>query len=309
MLRYLLFGLLCVCFFTLIYIAYFKKDATQARLEAIEKNALELASESTNSQKERKNLNLSFLHIPQKVQDSIVSAGIMLRVEEYVLIWITLTFIPSLLYYSASGNFWGSIVLVFIGVAIPPIVVSVMKTRRLNLFGVQLGDALLLISNGLRAGFSFEQVIENVAKDMPNPISQEFSRVSRELRMGLSLENSLSSLTERMENTDLRLLTSAVLIQRQVGGNLADILDTISITIQDRIKIKNHIRSMTAQGKISGLIVGSIPIFLFITISMSNPEYTSMFTQTTFGIILLVIAITMELMGFLIIRKMINLKV
>ena len=306
--RLLLFGMLSVLIFIFMFLVTGGEDKLPERLNQIENSSLEaLLREGEDGKKQKKKRDLSFLHVPKAVQTAVNESGLPLRVEEYVLMWISAAVIPALLFFLVTGSLIKTIPVALLGAALPPVFLKMKKKQRLSSFGTQLGDALPLIANGLRAGFSFEQVMETVATDMPDPISSEFARVCRELKMGMSLEESLTSMTERTQNTDMRLLTSAVLIQRQVGGNLAEILDTISITIQDRIKIKNNVASLTAQGKISGLIVGAIPVFLYFTISATNPEYMSVFSETTYGHLLLLAAVVMEGVGFVIIRKMVNL--
>lgn len=304
--KYILWIALFVLLGAVLYLLLFRKDALQVRLQEIENSELD-AFYPPEPVSEDKAQKFKFLRIPQRVKNSIVSAGIKLRVEEFVLIWIAAIFIPGLLFFAAGSDLIVSIALVFAGAVMPPLLVSSKRKKRLELFGTQLGDALMLISNGLRAGFSFEQAMATVAKDMPEPVSDEFAKTIRDLKMGVSLEKALVSMTERTENTDMRLLTSAVLIQRQVGGNLADILDTISVTIQDRIKIKRNIRTLTAQGKISGLIVGSIPLLLVAALSLIAPGYLQPMFSTIPGIVMLCIAVVMEIAGFIVIRKMVNL--
>lgn len=300
-----LFALLSLLIILFALLVTSKKDNLRERLKEIESSYPEpLVKAGGVPSKKRRKSDLSFLHIPRSVSAAVSDSGLPLRVEEYVMLWISAALLPALLVFILTADYLRSIPLVLIGAAVPPFVLKAKKKKRLKSFATQLGDALMLIANGLRAGFSFEQVLENVAKDMPDPIAGEFSRVGRELKMGMSMENSLTALTERMDNTDMRLLTSAILIQRQVGGNLAEILDTISVTIQDRIKIKNHVSSLTAQGKISGIVVGLVPVFLYVAISVVNPEYMEVFNETTYGHVLLAVAIGMEAAGFLIIRKM-----
>lgn len=305
MIRYVLLFILCICFCTLFYIAFIQKSPVEKRLLMIQNSVFSQKPEEQRIVRKNR-FDFKFLHVPENVRAMIVAADLKLSVEEFVMVWISISFLPALFFYIVSGNTLFSMIVVLLCVSSPPLYIGMKKKKRLELFGNQLGDALLLISNGLRAGFSFEQVLETVSKELPNPIAQEFARVSRELKMGMSLSGSLGSMTERMENTDLRLLTSAVLIQRQVGGNLADILDTISITIQDRIKIKNNIKTMTAQGRISGIIVGAIPIVLFMFLSFINHDYMSVFYETVIGKIMLVVIVIMEFFGFIFIRKMIT---
>ena len=149
--------------------------------------------------------------------------------------------------------------------------------------------------------------MESVCRDMPEPISQEFNRAVREMKMGTSLEDALTAVSERMSNLDMQLLTSAVMVQRKVGGNLAEILDNISDTIRARIKLRRNIRTLTAQGRFSGYIVGLLPVASFVLISIYNPSYLTIYFTTMLGAIILVIAAVLEVTAFLIIRKMVNL--
>lgn len=307
--RLIVFILLCASILGLIYVVFIRKSEVDKRLLKIrEMSESPYPKEKPLQKMVKKKASFSFIKIPEKVKGSIISSGVNLRSEEFVMLWISVTFIPAMLFFIFFSNTLVAIMIALVGAFAPPVYVNMKNKKRLVSFGNQLGDALMLMSNGLRAGFSFEQVLETVAREMPDPVSTEFARVTRELKMGMTLEKSLTALTERMQSTDMRLLTSAVLIQRQVGGNLAEILDTICVTIQDRIKIKNNIKTMSAQGRISGLIVGALPIFLFVMISTINGEYMEMFYTITLGRIMLIIAICMEAAGFFIIRKMINLE-
>ena len=307
MLRIGLFALLSFCVVLVVWFGFFKKTGVEKRLDAI-RSLSDAPEPETAAPVSRPRKSFRFLRIPETVKTSILSAGIPLRVEEFVMIWIAVSFLPALIAFIISGKLLLSAVLIAVCASLPPLYVNIHRKKRRETFNNQLGDALMLLSNGLRAGFSFEQVLESVSRELPPPISQEFGRVVRELKMGVSMESCLLSMTERMESTDLRLLTSAVLIQRQVGGNLADILDTISGTIQDRIRIKNGIKTMTAQGRISGYVIGALPVLIFIGVSVINPEYMQMFYETTLGHILLGVSVGMEILGFAIIRKIINIE-
>lgn len=299
------------CFAVLVFciVKILKGDVVGARLREIEASdapdmalVLDAAAQREANAKPRFNL-----HIPQKVKADIVESGIAIRTEEFVLIWISITLIPAVLYFTISNDVVFSICLVLVGAFLPPMYISHLKKKRREMFGTQLGDALMLISNGLRAGFSFEQVMESVCKDMPDPISHEFGRSIREMKMGMPMEDSLNAIADRTENVDMQLLTSAVMVQRKVGGNLADILDGLSETIRERMRIKRHIKTLTAQGRISGYIIGVLPIALFFIISGINPGYMEMLYTTTLGIGMLVVGGLMELTAILIIRKMVAL--
>lgn len=308
MIRIVLYLLFCASLMLIIYIGFFKKDPIEVRLDEIGKDPLDVPDTATASQVSDKNKTLKFIRIPQRVRDDIAASGIALRIEEFVMIWITIAFFPAILLYIFGASAIFAICLAFIMALLPPIYVKIKRNKRLALFGTQLGEALPLIANGLRAGFSFEQAFAAAAKDMPDPIAQEIGKSCRELSMGVSLEKVLTSLTERTENKDMQLLTSAVLIQRKVGGNLADILETISNTIQDRIRLKNHVKTLTAQGKYSGYLIGAVPALLYLAFSVISPDYMSVMYTSTYGYILTGLAIALEVIAFYIINKMITLE-
>ena len=150
--------------------------------------------------------------------------------------------------------------------------------------------------------------MENVANDMPAPIGMEFGRVCNEIRYGATMEEALNNMAERVKSPDLMLVVSAVLIQRTTGGNLSEILSTISETIRDRIKIKGEISSTTAQGRMSGIIIGALPIGIAVILMVINPEYMSTFFTTTVGNIMLTVSVIMEILGFLAIRKVVTIE-
>lgn len=305
-LQFLAFACFVVVVFVLV--KFLRDDAVTRRLNELEKgDAFDGLAGSDNAgaaEGARSKLNL---RVPQRVRSSIAESGVMLRVDEFVLGWIALTVLPAMLCFFITNNPVYSVGLAFVGGFAPPLYIGMLKKRRLSLFSTQLGDALMLMSNGLRAGFSFEQVMESVCRDMPEPISQEFNRAVREMKMGTSLEDALTAVSDRMSNLDMQLLTSAVMVQRKVGGNLAEILDNISDTIRARIKLRRNIKTLTAQGRFSGYIVGLLPVGSFILISIYNPSYLTIYFTTMLGAIILVIAAVLEVTAFLIIRKMVSL--
>jgi tight adherence protein B len=150
--------------------------------------------------------------------------------------------------------------------------------------------------------------MENVANDMPAPIGMEFGRVCNEIRYGATLDEALNNMVDRVKSPDLMLVVSAVLIQRTTGGNLSEILSTISNTIRERIKIKGEISSITAQGRMSGLIIGALPVGVAAILMVVNPEYMSTFFTTTAGNIMLIISVVMEILGFFAIRKVVTIE-
>ncbi len=238
--------------------------------------------------------------------NELILADIMMKPEEFCIIWIVLTFVPAGLAALFQLGLMPSATLAVIGAFLPVVFIKVKKDKRKKAFEAQLGDTLIMMCNGLRSGFSFNQVMENVANDMPPPIGIEFGRVCNEIRYGATMEEALNNMCDRVKSADLLLVVSAVLIQRTTGGNLSEILSTISNTIRERIKIKGEINSITAQGRMSGLIIGALPIGIAAILMVVNPEYMSTFFTTTAGNIMLIVSVVMEVVGFFAIRKVVT---
>ena len=246
----------------------------------------------------------------KKLMDTIfnelILADIMMKPEEFTLIWIVLTFVPAGLAALFRLGLMPSATLAAIGAFIPIIFIKIKKDKRRKAFEAQLGDTLIMMCTGLRSGFSFNLVMENVANDMPTPIGIEFGRVCNEIRYGATMEEALNNMCDRVKSADLMLVVSAVLIQRTTGGNLSEMLSTISHTIRERIKIKGEINSITAQGRMSGLIIGALPIGIAAVLMVVNPDYMSTFFTTKIGNIMLVVSVVMEVIGFFAIRKVVT---
>ncbi len=213
----------------------------------------------------------------EPIRERISRADAKLRVSEY----ITLVFICGALgavigYFLPQQNSWFiGLVGGFIGLRVPRFYVRTMAKRRMQAFDGQLSDTLNLWVNALRSGYSVLQAMEAIATELPPPVSAEFERVVQEVRLGLSVEQALANMYRRVPSEDLDLVITAVNIQREVGGNLAEVLDTISFTIRERVRIKGEIRTLTAQGRASGWIISVLPIVLGFILYLINPEYVS----------------------------------
>jgi tight adherence protein B len=238
----------------------------------------------------------------------ISSSGLKLTATEFIYMWTALTLLPMVVIILFGGSMLTATAVCIVGFAIPPILVGRARKQRGELFNKQLSEALVIMGNSIKGGFTFAQSMESVAEDMHPPISSEFAKVLREIHYGVSQEEALNHMVERSQNQDLELLVSAVITSSQVGSNLTEILDTISETIRDRIKIKQEINTLTAQGRISGIIIGSLPVVLLLVIMIINPEYYEGFFDSLIGKLLMVISIVMELIGFAVIKKIINIK-
>ena len=184
-----------------------------------------------------------------------------------------------------------------------------LNARYVQKFDEQLTDALGTMSNALRAGFSISQAFESVAESDLHPISDEFELLLQQLRVGMSFDDALASLEKRIGSDDLTLVVTAIDIARKTGGNLTEIFDRISETIRDRMRIERKVRTLTAQGRLQGLIVSLMPFLLCIVMTMMKPGLMVPFLTSLNGVICLAVASVMVLAGWLIIRKIVTIKV
>lgn len=180
--------------------------------------------------------------------------------------------------------------------------------RRRKKFTNQLGDMLTMVANALRAGFSFMQAFELIAREMDAPMGREVQLVVNEVNLGNTLESALDNMQRRVVSPDFELVVTAVLIQRQVGGDLASILDTISETIAERVRMRREVMALTAQGRASAMVVGLVPIALAGALSIFNPNYLKPLIETDMGHMFIIAAVVLELIGVLIIRRIVDIK-
>lgn len=171
-----------------------------------------------------------------------------------------------------------------------------------------MSDALLICCNCLRSGLTFAQAMENIAEEMEEPIGTEFKRAVNEMGFGSTLEEALNGMLDRIDSADLILTVAAVNVQRQTGGNLSQILEVISNTIRERLKIKGEIRSLTSQGRMSGIVIGLLPIVIAMFLMVINPEYILTFVNTRAGNIMLIVCAVLEGLGFMAINKVVDIK-
>jgi tight adherence protein B len=250
------------------------------------------------------------------------AADLSLKPSEYLAIWggSTVGLPVFLLLLSAVVPSLRNPLILLIGLAagflLPRLWLGRRKSGRLNAFNKQLPDTVTLIANALRAGSSFLQAVELVVRESRPPISTEFGRVIREVNLGLTFDVALENMVRRVKSEDFDLLATAVAIQHQVGGNLAEILDSIAFTIRERVRIKGEIKSLTAQQRLSGYVVGGLPFGLALFIYLAAPTFFDpMFEKPPdiagipIGVILIGIAVAMMGMGFMAIRKIVDIEV
>ena len=215
-----------------------------------------------------------------RIARELARADLKLKVAEYLALIVISTIAGGALAWLLGNRHWISLLVGMIsGFFVPRAYVRRQQRQRLNKFNDQLSDMLNLTVNGLRAGYSTMQAMEAVSKELPSPISEEFRRVVQEMQIGITMEAALANLLRRIPSDDLDFVITAINVQRQVGGNLSEILDTIAFTIRERVRIKGEIRVLTAQVRTSGTILSLIPFFLTIVLWFLNPEYLMSFSQ------------------------------
>ena len=243
-----------------------------------------------------------------RIQRDLARANLKLRVAEYYYIRIGLMLFLGLtlwLFRDPLSGFFG----LTLGYFLPRLWVGRRISGRLNAFNRQLPDTITLLSNSLRAGSSFLQSIELVSRESPPPMGEEMGRVVREVNLGLSMEEALKNLVRRIKSDDLDLMVIAIGIQTQVGGNLAEILDTIAFTIRERVRIKGDINTLTAQGRYSGYLVALLPIGLAAVLNVINPAFMQPLFTEVIGRFLIGVGVTLMAIGFFAIRKITDIKV
>jgi len=246
--------------------------------------------------------------VSRTLANQLIAADVRMRPEEYLVLWILSALIPGFLLFALSLHPITAVGGTLIGACLPPYFVGRKKANRLMQFESQLSETLVMISNCLKSGLTFQQAMNNIASEMPDPIGREFGRTVREINLGSSVDMAMANLAERVKSTDLNLAVSAIQIQRQVGGNLVELLENISETIKDRIKIKNEIKVLTASGRTSGMIIGLLPIGLAGVLMLINPEFIAGFFNTKLGYVMVITGAVMETIGFFAIKKIVTIK-
>jgi tight adherence protein B len=247
-----------------------------------------------------------------KIARDLARADIKLKVAEYlVLILITTVLGGGLAWVLGGRQPFSFVIGAVLGFFAPSFYVRRQQRKRLQRFNDQLSDMLNLMVNGLRAGYSTMQAMEAVSRELPSPISDEFRRVVQEMQIGIPMETALDNLLRRIPSEDLDFVVTAINVQREVGGNLSEILETISYTIRERVRIKGEIRVLTAQVRTSGTVLSLIPVFLALILWFINPDY--LLTVTQMGMVCTAIEVAVVLflivLGYTIMMKIADIEV
>jgi tight adherence protein B len=251
--------------------------------------------------------------IGDRISKNLARADLKMKAGEYVALIIISAFFVGLLVWFITGlNIWLGAIGSIGGIFLPGFYVSWQQKRRLQKFDEQLGDMLNLMVNGLRAGYSTMQAMEAVSKELPAPICDEFRRVVQEMQLGVPMQGALDNLLRRIPSDDLDLVITAINVQREVGGNLAEILDTISYTIRERVRIKGEIRVLTSQVMYSGQFLALMPVFVVIILYLLNREYMMEFVNPVNGVCgyaALGLSAFLIILGYFVMRKLAQIEV
>jgi tight adherence protein B len=250
----------------------------------------------------RGNLEETFL-------DRLEAAGLNMRVAEFVLISLGSAFIPPLLVLAATRNLLLTVVVVLLGVVGPFLYLSVRASRRQAKFEEQLPSTLQLLAGALQAGHSLQQAVDTVVHEAGDPIASEFQRVLTEARLGRPLEEAFEAMARRTRSVDFEWTVMAIRLQRQVGGNLAEVLSTVAQTIRDRYSLKRQIRALSAEGRLSSIILSVLPVLLFMALMIFNPVFLKPLYTTTLGLMMLAGSAVLMIFGVFWLKKITEIKV
>jgi tight adherence protein B len=288
-------------------------DERLARYIDAEEVAIEPEGDRSTPVSDWFNLRVESSGWGEGIARELARADLKLRAGEYLILILLFGIGLGLITWFIAGQ---SVIIAVIGMLVgaffPRIYVRRQQSQRLILFNDQLADMLNLMVNGLRAGYSTMQAMEAVGKELPPPISVEFRRVVQEMQLGIPTEQALDNLIRRIPSDDLDLVIAAMNVQREVGGNLAEILDTISHTIRERVRIKGEIRVLTAQVMYSGRFLAMMPLFIFGALWLLNRSYMMEFFNPEtriVGIIMLTIGALMIISGYFVMTRISNIDV
>jgi tight adherence protein B len=316
------FTFIFLLFLTFAIYSYVSRDTDQYRRRIDERMKQLVQERGGASQREMQLLKEELLstvpamhralirfEVFNKLQAILRQADLKISVYRFVTSTLIGGFVTGLLAYLFSGSLIAMLLATGLAMAGPFFYVTHKRRRRFRAFTEQLPDALELMTRSLQAGHSFSSALQMVATEMPEPIAREFGKTYEEQNLGLNIKAALENLAERVPILDLKLCVTAVLIQREIGGNLSEVLRNIGHTIRERFRIQGEIRVKSAQARLSGVIVSTLPFFMFFWITLVNPDYMKPMYEHPWGYWILGAGIGMQFVGWLIIKKIVNIQV
>lgn len=239
----------------------------------------------------------------------LARADLRITVGEFMAATVILVLVGAGLAYFLTEDLVLAAGVCLLGFFAPRLYIGILRGRRLKAFNNQLGDSINLLVNSLRAGYSVMQAMEAIAQEMGPPISTEFGRVVQEVQLGITLEQALSHMLRRVTSDDLDMMITAINVQREVGGNLAEVLDAISHTIRERIRIKGEIRALSAQSRWSGYMVSLVPVVLAVAMYFINREFMTLLFTERCGWVMIGVAVLGIIAGYIVINKIVQIDV
>jgi tight adherence protein B len=231
-----------------------------------------------------------------------------LKVSDFIVISLVAALLPFVIVYRLSGSIWIGLVAGLAGLFVPRLLLARNVRKRRDRFNTQLVEVLSQMANSLKAGFGLLQAIAQAAEESKPPISTELRQTLRDIQVGASVEDAFNDLNDRVGSEDLDIVIPAILVQRGAGGSLAEIIDGVSHTMRERIRIRGEISTLTTQGKYTGYLIGALPILLAIGFFVMNRSYEGLLFTTTLGHAMLIAWAGMQIVGLLIIRKILDIE-
>jgi tight adherence protein B len=245
----------------------------------------------------------------EKLENELESAGIPLKVEEFIIVRFLAFSLSFMLTFFMGGHFFIALLIGLLLGKLPSGYVKKKKKARVSAGAAQLPQALEMMANSMKSGFSFMQAMHLVAKEVPDPLGIEFQRTIKEINLGISMDTAFQNLLQRLPNKDLEIVVTAVLIQRSTGGNLASILETIQETISERVRMKDELKALTSQGRMSALVITLLPVILGLLLSLMNPDYFNPMFSHPLGWVLLGGGTLSGILGWIFIQKVVTIEV
>ncbi|MEH7381306.1 type II secretion system F family protein [Bacillus sp. JJ1533] len=320
---FLIYFLVFILLFLGIGFSFFReKSVVKRRIETFIPNDIRntmIVDEPEASKKERLKMKEIFLKLStvihprknksERLQQELETAGIPLKPEEFILLRLVIVGFVLVISLLTQLHLFVILLSIIIGWAFPAFYLKYKRGKRLLKCASQLPQTLETMSTAMKSGFSFMQAMQIIAKEVPDPIGPEFLRAIQEINLGVSMETAFEAMLKRLPNKDLDIVVTALLIQRTTGGNLTQILETIKDTITERVRMKEELNALTAQGKMSAWVISLLPVILGLLLNVMNPEYFSPLLSHPLGWTLLGFGAISGIIGWLLIQKIIKIEV
>lgn len=245
----------------------------------------------------------------RSIDRSLDQAGLKVQLHNFLIYSLTAALVPAIGVYVFFHKALIALMVVVLVLLTIMVTLRLLIQKRVEKLTEQLPDVLMMIARSLRAGHSMTSAIELVGLETPNPAGELFKTAYEQQKLGMRITDTLASMTDRIESLDLRFFITTVSINSETGGNLSEVLDKLAKTILERLNVRRQVRVYTAQGRLSGYVLAVLPIVVFFVFNMLNPAYEQLLIKEKLGNYLLIAAAVMQIVGFLFIRKIINIRI